>query len=480
MTSTIDMAEKHESILPQFNHFLQVPIDAKSQQSLSPNGRSPTSTDRAPPTPVHSLISAISTMGTVNKESESGRSWMTRKFFPICWKSSCTASKWVNLLWPFVPAAMVMFFVFDEAGTHSEWIFALAYISMIPTANLLGFAGQELSRKIPLKGVAVVVETLLGSTVEIIILITLLIKQRGIGDDGVTVIRAAILGSILANMLLCLGLCFIFGGGDKSEGEFHDAVSDTGITLMTVAGMALAIPTAWSASANGRLSAADLNIEITKISRGSAFILLAAFAVYLVFQIRTHHDLFDEILKGEEVDRRGRRIDHTKEKLTFTECIVAIIIAMATVALMAYFLVSEIEPLVHQHRIKDAFIGLILIPLVEKLAEHLTAIDEAKDNQMNLALAHVLGSCIQTALLNTPIVILIGWCVGTELSINFEVFDSVALILTILVVGSFLRDGKSNYLEGSLSCLVYVLIALCAYFYPDPINVVGTASEGGH
>lgn len=102
------------------------------------------------------------------------------------------------------------------------------------------------------------------------------------------------------------------------------------------------------------------------------------------------------------------------------------------------------------------------------VTEHLTAVDEAWDNQMNFALAHVLGASVQTALLNTPLVILVGWGLGVQMDMHFEIFDAVALILAILVVGSFLRDGKSNYLEGVLCIMVYVIIATTAWFYPNP------------
>ena len=91
---------------------------------------------------------------------------------------------------------------------------------------------------------------------------------------------------------------------------------------------------------------------------------------------------------------------------------------------------------------------------------------------MNFALAHVLGSSIQTALLNTPLIVLIGWGLGVPMELNFEIFDSVVLILAIIAVGNFLRDGKSNYLEGFLCVMVYVIIAISAYFYPDPVRPV--------
>jgi Ca2+:H+ antiporter len=124
-------------------------------------------------------------------------------------------------------------------------------------------------------------------------------------------------------------------------------------------------------------------------------------------------------------------------------------------------------------------VGLILIPVVEKAAEHITAVDEAWDDQMNFALSHILGSSIQTALFNTPLVVIVGWIISRPMELNFEIFDAVVLILAILVVGNFLRDGKSNYLEGVLCVLVYIIIAICAFYYPDPTTPVGEAGADG-
>jgi Ca2+:H+ antiporter len=111
-------------------------------------------------------------------------------------------------------------------------IFITSYIAMVPAANLIGFAGQEFARKIP-KVAGVIIETTLGSVVEIILFMVLL--KTG-GDANVPVIRAAILGSILANMLLCLGACFLAGGIKRDEQQFHEAISEAGSGLMLVAG----------------------------------------------------------------------------------------------------------------------------------------------------------------------------------------------------------------------------------------------------
>lgn len=76
----------------------------------------------------------------------------------------------------------------------------------------------------------------------------------------------------------------------------------------------------------------------------------------------------------------------------------------------------------------------------------------------NMALAHVLGATVQTALLNTPLVVFIGWGLGVPMDLNFKQFEAIVLILAILVMGNFLRDGKSNYLEGILAVFIYVSI----------------------
>lgn len=152
------------------------------------------------------------------------------KFFKLCFRSSNPVSAAVNVLWPVVPAAIAVHFA------RPDWhlaIFILNYIAMVPAANLIGYAGQELARKLP-KVLGVLLETTLGSMVEIILFIVLISR----GDDYVDVVRAAILGSILANLLLCLGLCFAVGGirehGDQQE--FHPAISEVGSGLMLVAG----------------------------------------------------------------------------------------------------------------------------------------------------------------------------------------------------------------------------------------------------
>ena len=144
----------------------------------------------------------------IHPDGESGRrGFHLSHFINVSWRSGSNAAKWTNLLWPFVVVAIVLHFA---APGLPLAIFATSYIAMVPVANLLGFAGQEFARKMP-KVSGILIETAFGSIVEIILFIILIAKhdsEHGSSEHGnlIPVIQAAILGSILTNLLLCLGL----------------------------------------------------------------------------------------------------------------------------------------------------------------------------------------------------------------------------------------------------------------------------------
>ncbi|WYZ39389.1 hypothetical protein EsH8_III_001303 [Colletotrichum jinshuiense] len=239
-------------------------------------------------------------------------------------------------------------------------------------------------------------------------------------------------------------------------------------------GVALAIPAIFGYSLAASLTVEELDDKTLYISRIVSVLLLVAYSVFVWFQARTHHGIYDAIFEHDEQRDHDKHKDVDKPKLTLTECVIALTISVTLVTFMAIYLVEQIHPIVMRHGVSDHFMGLILVPLVEKAAEHLTAVDEAWDNQMNFALSHVLGATLQTALLNGPLVVIVAWGLDKHMDIVFEVFDVVMLLLAILTVGNFLRDQKSNYLEGFLCVIVYISIAVAAFYYPNP------ESEGEH
>ncbi|KAI8961692.1 hypothetical protein F5Y11DRAFT_325413 [Daldinia sp. FL1419] len=462
------MTVNGQGVIRDHGNITRHPLDGEQPATL-PKTRQETMGN--PTEGTHGLI-------RIKSAGESGRSGLHPiQFVRIIWRSSSWISRAVNILWPFAPAAIALHYAIHEG--YDVLKFSFAYIGMVPCANLIGFAGQELARKLP-HMLGVLVETTIGSIVEIILFMILL------RHNEYYVIRAAILGSILANMLLCLGLCFFTAGLRREEATFHGAVSEVGSNLLLIAGLGLAIPTVFQhsiLSTGYNLTTEEIDSRILNISHIIAILLLIAYLVFLVFQMHTHHGIYDAVFEhDEERDVDGHK-DRAKAKLTLTECIVALAISVALVTLIAIALVEQIPSIVERGHVSDPFMGLILVPLVEKAAEHLTAIDEAWDNQINFALTHCIGATIQTAMLNAPLVIIVGWCYNFPMDFNFEIFDVVMLILAIITVGNFLRDQKSDYLEGFLCIIVYVAVAVAAYYYPNPHDLghgEGAGAEGGH
>lgn len=163
-----------------------------------------------------------------------------------------------------------------------------------------------------------------------------------------------------------------------------------------------------------------------------------------------------------------------------TAAIGLLLISTALVAVCAEFMVDAIPGMIDSSPISEAFVGLIILPIVGNAAEHVTAVTVAMKNKMDLAIGVAVGSSIQIALFVTPIVVLLGWILNTDMSLYFNLFETVSLFVTAFVVNFLVLDGRSNYLEGSLLIAAYTIIAVGAYFYPasGAQSAVGGGASG--
>jgi Ca2+:H+ antiporter len=251
------------------------------------------------------------------------------------------------------------------------------------------------------------------------------------------------LGSILSNILLVLGCCFIAGGIKYKEQSFNSTVASTMSSLMAVSTASMIIPATLYATLK-KGSEEDTMANILILSHGTAIILLFIYVMYLVFQLKTHAHLFEE----ENADENAEA-----ELLTpWTAGFVLVIVTLA-VAVCAEYLVDGIDSVVETAHISKTFIGLILIPIVGNAAEHVTAVVVAYKNKMDLAIGVAIGSSLQIALFVTPFLVVLGWIMDRNMTLHFETFETVAFFLAALVVTLLIQDGKSNYLEGVL-CIV--------------------------
>ena len=157
----------------------------------------------------------------------------------------------------------------------------------------------------------------------------------------------------------------------------------------------------------------------------------------------------------------------TKQHMSRTSAIILLLVSTGLVAVCAEFLVASINYLVENTSVSEAFVGLIILPIVGNAAEHVTAVTVASKNKMDLAIGVAVGSSIQIALFVTPVIVLLGWILSKDMSLYFSLFETISLFVSAFIVNFLVLDGRSNYLEGALLIAAYVIIALAAFFYPD-------------
>ena len=175
-------------------------------------------------------------------------------------------------------------------------------------------------------------------------------------------------------------------------------------------------------------------------------------------------------------------LEEPKPQTSMTTAILLLLTSTALVAVCAEFMVDSIDSIVtNQSGISEAFIGLILLPIVGNAAEHVTAVSVALKNKMDLSIGVALGSSIQISLFITPLVVIIGWIMDKDMSLFFTLFETICMFVSAFIVNFLVLDGRSNYLEGALLCSAYVIISVAAFFSPNPraASQLGGGGNGG-
>tara|TARA_Y100000588_G_C14198570_1_gene901394 strand:+ start:176 stop:1321 length:1146 start_codon:yes stop_codon:yes gene_type:complete len=354
---------------------------------------------------------------------------------------------WLSVLLIAIPLAF--YFQYDH---NSSLAFVFSLIAIMPLAGLMGKATEEIARRTS-DSIGGLLNATFGNAAEAIIAVMALYAayKAGIGTDTaetmMQVVQASLIGSILGNILLVMGLAFLYGGIKHSNQVFNEDASQTNGSLMLLAMVGLVIPEAF-ALANGSDSG------LVEISRWTAIILLGVYTMQLLFQLKTHTDFFST---------EGHH--HEENEFSLKEAIILLVMSTIFVALMAEILVHSIEAAASDYGLPPLFIGMILLPMFGNAAEHFTAVSVAGKNKMDLSVGIAIGSSIQIALLIAPAMILIAWGFGLPLTLEFGVFATAATLMSILVTNFIVQDGKSNWFEGAMLLATYAIIAIAYLYY---------------
>ena len=357
----------------------------------------------------------------------------------------------LSLMLVFIPLA-IYFNIFSH---NAPMAFATSMAAIMPLAYLMGEATEQIALKTN-ESIGGLLNATFGNAAEMIIAVLAVLAAATAIKEGdtetaatmISVVQASLIGSILGNLLLVLGLAFVWGGIHHKVQQFSDTQVGANVSLLFLAVIALILPTVYQFTGNGHEEA------IVTLSRVTAVILLMMYGLFLLFQFRTHAELF------------ATDGGHDEEPVMAKKQAMTLLIgATVMVAWMAEIMVHSIQSAADEWGLPTLFIGVILLPLFGNAAEHFTAVSVAGKNKMDLAFSIAVGSSTQIAVFVAPAIVMLAWIISVPLTFQFGLLETLATFLAVLITNSIASDGKSNWLEGSMLLATYVILAVAFFLY---------------
>lgn len=393
-------------------------------------------------------------------------------------KSSSAAWLKPSLDWLliFVPVAIALRFV--PGVDNPTALFIVSCLAIIPLAGWMGKATEHLAERLG-QGIGGLLNATFGNAAELIIALFALSK----GLEGV--VKASITGSIIGNMLLVLGLSLIAGGAKYKTQKFDRTAASTSATALTLAAIALLIPTVFHLVAD--------NVPVAQggwtpqkeqsLSLAIAIVLILTYAGTLYFSLVTHKNLFvGEAMQGAAQEVGHEEEEESGEHWSRGKSVAVLLIATGFVALISEFLVGAVEAARGALGFTEVFVGVIVVAIIGNAAEHSSAVLMALRNKMDLTLGIALGSSLQIALFVAPVLIFASYFLAPHpMNLEFTIPEVVAVFGSILIVQQICSDGESNWVEGLQLLSVYAILGILFYFLPDIHHAVTDAvNSAGH
>jgi Ca2+:H+ antiporter len=364
-------------------------------------------------------------------------------------------------------SVLLLFVPISIAGHFLHWseqaIFITSALAIIPLAAWMGTATEEIA---VVMGPALggLLNATFGNATELIIALVAL--NAGL----INVVKASITGSIIGNLLLVMGLSMLLGGLRYKEQTFQPIVARVNASSLNLAVIAMLLPTAVEYTSVG----ID-NVAIQRLSIAVSIVLICVYGLTLLFSMKTHTYLYEVGLAEmdpEELAQVNLAGDETHGKVNLPLWISVLLGCTLLIAVESEFLVSTLEVATTELGLTALFTGVILVPIIGNAAEHATAVTVAMKDKMDLSISIAIGSSLQIALFVAPALVLAGYVMGKPMDLNFNPFELVAVMVSVLIANSISSDGRSNWLEGTLLLAAYVVLGFAFYFHP-PIVAVG-------
>ncbi|EKD88350.1 MAG: hypothetical protein ACD_34C00591G0002 [uncultured bacterium] len=342
--------------------------------------------------------------------------------------------------------ACPMAVVAEFAGWEAGWVFALSAAGVVPLAGLIGEATESLAAHTGPK-IGGLINASLGNAAELII--TLFAIKRGLLD----LVKASITGSIIGNLLFVLGLSIVAGGLKNGIQKFDRRHTVNYTILLGIALVGLVTPSLFSHS-----TASGLTQKVEVLSLSVAGVMILLYILGILFSLKAP--------VAEGIGTPAEPVQKETHKWSVSKSILVLALATAGVVWMSELLVGSVEAVVAGTGISEFFLGIILVPIIGNIAEHLVAVKVAFKNQMELSMEIAVSSSLQIALFVAPILVFISLLMGNPLTLVFNPFELAALGAAVVICYAVSADGESNWLEGAALLAVYLIFGLAFFIFP--------------
>lgn len=344
-------------------------------------------------------------------------------------------NEWNTFVISLLASALTGFLLFS--GANSVLTFAIGAVALSTLATVVGHATEQLGGYLG-PGATGVLQSAIGNLPELFVAFFAL--QAGL----ITVVQSALVGSILANSLLVLGLAFLFGGLKHGTQKFKSETPRAIAILMVLAVSALVFPTL--------AHAMHLPAEAHEgsLSVASAVVLLIVFCASIPLS-----------LQGGPITETSRSSEHQEKPWPISRVVIVLVIAGGMAAFVSDWFVQALEPAIEMLGISQAFAGLVIVAIAGNAVENVVGLQLALKNKADYAISVILNSSLQIALALTPILVLLSFFFSsTVLTLVLPPLLVVSLLLTAILSALIVYDGESNWLEGVALIGLYAIIAM--------------------
>ena len=348
-------------------------------------------------------------------------------------------------LLPFVPALFIAKSLAPESHTA---LFVLSMLAVVPLAGLLSEATESVAAKTG-DAVGGLLNATLGNLTELVIALAALRA----GDY--LLVKASIAGAIVTNSTFMLGASFLLGGLKHHLQEFNRSGARLQASLLFLATIALLIPSTVVSKADAQGQEAF----IQSLSLGLAVLLIAGYALGMLFSLKTHRDLF--------ASQSHDAHDGEEQPWPISRALITLVVVTVLVALVSEVFVESVQEAAKTFGMSPAFVGFIVVALVGGAAEMVAAFSAARKNKLDLSVAIALGSASQIALFVAPVLVIVSYVIGpSPMDLQFWPGAVVMMLIAAFTATMVANNGRSAWFVGVLVLMVYVIFGMALYLLP--------------